>query len=152
MPSSAAAAARSSLEAMLETIRMRDVPAEDATTPFLPPLPARPRCRGRPPAPRRRRPLPPGLVVKLLGNGDGLGAGITAPVDEKEDAAATGGATVSADGAAAAGIVHSGVEILVDVPKPQSSEPPCVRAQGSRKMAGTVQSVLEHRGRWWRCF
>ncbi|CAL5082033.1 unnamed protein product [Urochloa decumbens] len=147
MPSSAAAAPRSSLEAMLEAIRRRDVPAEDATTPFLAPLPARPRCRGRPPAPRRRRPRPPGLV-KLLGNGGGLGAG-TVPVDEKAGAA-TGGATVYADGAAA-GIAHPAVELLVDVPKPQNSEPPCVRAEGRREMAGTVP-VLEHRGRWWRCF
>ncbi|CAL5087731.1 unnamed protein product [Urochloa decumbens] len=137
MPSSAAAAPRSSLEAMLEAIRRRDVPAEDATTPFLPPLPARPRCRGRPPAPRRRRPRPPGSVK--LGNGGGLGAG-TVPADD------TGGATASTDGTTAAGIVHPAVEILVDVPKP-----PCVRAEGRREMVGTVP-VLEHRGRWWRCF
>ena len=66
-PSAAAATPRSSLEAMLETIRKRDVEAEDAV-PFLPPLPARPRCRGRPPTPTpRRRSLPPGFK---LGNGE----------------------------------------------------------------------------------
>ncbi|CAL5063785.1 unnamed protein product [Urochloa decumbens] len=139
MPSSAAATPRSSLEAMLEAIRRRDVPAEDATTPFLAPLPARPRCRGRPPALIRRRPRPPGLFTNL-GNGGGLGAG-TVPVDEKAGAATGGAATVSTDRAAAG----------VDDPKPQSSEPPCVRAEGRREMAGTVP-VLEHRGRWWRCF
>ncbi|CAN6174755.1 unnamed protein product [Urochloa humidicola] len=146
MPSSAAAAPRSSLEAMLETIRRRDEPAEDATTPFLPPLPARPRCRGRPTGPRRRRPRSPGLV-KLLGNGDGLGAGITVPVDGKKMLLR-----------AAPPSLRTGRPPASSSTRPSSSsstfpsrrtEPPFVRAEGSREMAAVV---LEHRGRWWRCF
>lgn len=93
MHSAAAAAPRSSLEAMLETIRKRDVQAEDAV-PFLPPLPARPRCRVRPPTPKRRS-QPPGFK---LGNGGGVGSG-TVPVDDKAGVD-TGGATISAGGAA----------------------------------------------------
>jgi hypothetical protein len=146
MPSAAAATPRSSLEAMLETIRKRDVQAEDAV-PFLPPLPARPRCRGRPPTnpTPRRRSLPPGFK---LGNGEaGVGAGAV-PVDEAADVA-TGGATISTDGAAA-GVVHPAVKIAVDDPRSRNAEPPRVRAEGSREMSGT--ELEPARGRWWRCF
>ena len=141
-PSAAAATPRSSLEAMLETIRKRDVEAEDAV-PFLPPLPARPRCRGRPPTPTpRRRSLPPGFK---LGNGEeGLGAG-TAPVDEAA-AVVTGGPTISTDGAAA-DVVHPAVKIAVDDPWSRNSEPPLAR---DREMSGT--ELQPARGRWWRCF
>ena len=139
-PSAAAATPRSSLEAMLETIRKRDVQAEDAV-PFLPPLPARPRCRGRPAASRRRS-LPPGFK---LGNGEeGIGAG-TAAVDEAADVA-TGGATITTDGAAA-GVVHPAVKISVDDPRSRNSEPPLAR---DREMSGT--ELEPARGRWWRCF
>ncbi|CAN6204819.1 unnamed protein product [Urochloa humidicola] len=148
MPSGAAAAPRSSLEAMLETIRRRDVQAEDAA-PFLPPLPARPTCRVRPPAPGRR-PRPPGFK---LGSGEeevgaAAGTSTTAPVDEKAGSVGTGGATASTVGGSAAGIVvRPAVEaVLVDVPMPRNSEPPCVRAGSSREMSETP------RGRWWRCF
>jgi hypothetical protein len=133
MPS-AAAAPRSSLEAMLETIRKRDVHAEDAV-PFLPPLPARPRCRVRPPtSTRRRRSLPPGFK---LGNG---GAG-TVPVDEKA-VVATEGATIVSAGGAAAEVVHPTVKM-------QNSAPACMRAEGGGDSSGIE---VEPRGRWWRCF
>lgn len=65
----AAAAPKSSLEAMLDTVKKRGVQEQDDSSSFLPPLPPRPRCRGRPPTPRPRSLHPPGFKA---GNGEAV--------------------------------------------------------------------------------
>lgn len=67
-PAAATAAPKSSLEAMLDTVKKRGVQEQDELS-FLPPLPPRPRCRGRPPTPRQWPLPPPGFKD---GNGEAV--------------------------------------------------------------------------------
>lgn len=113
MESAPSATPKSSLEIMLDTIRERDERQRDDGEPFLPPSPARPRGRGRPPT-SARRPLPSGFKA---GNGERA-----APSTKRPHAGKNG----------AADVVYPAVEtVRGDASSPDSDEEQSIREQGS---------------------
>jgi hypothetical protein len=116
-------ARKSSLEILLDTLRERDEQRQDDGEHFLPPSPARPRGRGRPPTSVRWA-LPAGFKV---GNGECAVSG-TVIVDKKLDDGKEG-ATISDDG-------NAGVACLVietvsgDAMSPDPEEEQCIHAKG----------------------
>jgi hypothetical protein len=117
-------ARKSSLEILLDTLRERD---EQRGEHFLPPSPARPRGRGRPPTSVRWA-LPAGFKV---GNGE-VAVSDTVLVDKKSDAGKEG-ATISDDGNA--GVARLVIEtVLGDAMSPDPEEEQCIHAK-SRSVA-----------------